>query len=354
MMPLNIVLIVRRYGPVGGMERYVWEMSREMAELGHRLTILCEQLLAESIPGNIDIIELGLVTPKPRWLAHLRFSARVSAWLAAHPEKHRIIHSHERTGVHQFTTFHGPPFAAVKNKPWWQRISPRIYANLWLERRELYGPQVKAIIPNSPLIADALRLYYPSTCTRLTTPITPGVGEISPRLDRHVPPHGGVIGFVGKEWKRKGLDIAVQIVAEVRKQRPDLIFKVVGPDPDEINHLFQSWDGGFQLLGETDATPLYASFDLLLHPARQEPYGMVIAEARAAGVPVAVSDACGIAPELDATAVLTIDVSIQAWAKAVNRQIGAQPAIIKRDWKTVAEEQIEIYRHISPDSSLLD
>jgi len=38
MTPLNIVLIVRRYGPVGGMERYVWEMSREIAELGHRVT----------------------------------------------------------------------------------------------------------------------------------------------------------------------------------------------------------------------------------------------------------------------------------------------------------------------------
>ncbi len=343
MTPLNIVLIVRRYGPVGGMERYVWEMSREMAALTHRVTILCEQLLAESVPDHIRVIELGIVAPKPRWLAHLRFSARISAWLAAHPEEKRIIHSHERTAEHQFTTFHGPPFAAIKNKPWWQRISPRIYANLWLERRELCGPQVKAIIPNSPLIADALRLYYPSISSRITSPITPGVAEIPPRPERHVSPHGGVIGFVGKEWKRKGLDIAVQIVAEVRKQRHDLIFMVAGPDPDEIAHLFQTWDGGFQLLGETDSTPLYAQFDLLLHPARQEPYGMVIAEARAAGVPVVISDACGIAPELDQDVILNNNANISDWVSTVENHIGCHINIIKRDWETVAEEQLACY-----------
>ncbi len=347
MTPLNIVLIVRRYGPVGGMERYVWEMSREMTALGHRVTILCEQLLAESVPDGIHVIELGVARPKPRWLAHLRFSARVSAWLAAHPEENRIIHSHERTAEHQFTTFHGPPFAAVKNKPWWQRISPRIYANLWLEKRELYGQQVKAVIPNSPLIADALRLYYPSISSRLALPVTPGVGEIPPRPDRHVPSHGGVIGFVGKEWKRKGLDIAVQIVAKVRKQRPDLIFMVAGPDPDEIAQLFQTWNGGFQLLGETDSTSLYAQFDLLLHPARQEPYGMVIAEARAAGVPVVVSDACGIAPELDHDVVLSNHANISDWVTTVENNIGCQTNIIRRTWKTVAEEQLECYLEYS-------
>jgi len=340
----HIVLIVRRYGPVGGMERYVWEMSREMAALGYQITILCEQIMAESPPLNIHIVELGRVAPKPRWLAHLRFSAKVSAWIADNPEKKRIIHSHERTGVHQFTTFHGPPFAAVKNKPWWQRLSPRIYANLWLEQREVCASQVKAVIPNSPLIANALRQYYPAIDARITAPITPGVADIPARPNRTVSPHGGVIAFIGKEWKRKGLDTAVQIVAQVRHHRPDLEFIVVGPNPDEISHLFQDWHDGFSLLGETNTMPLYAKFDLLLHPARQEPYGMVIAEARAAGVPVLVSDACGIASELDAHEILDINTNIHEWAKGVESNMGTQAVKTQRDWKTTAEEQLACYR----------
>jgi len=348
MTPFNLVQIVRRYGPVGGMERYVWEMSREMAKLGHHVTILCEQLEANAAPAGVHIVELGCVARKPRWLAHLRFSARVSAWLDAHPSAQRIIHSHERTGVHQFTTFHGPPFASVKHKPWWQRISLRIAANLWLEQREVCGPQVKAVIPNSPLIANALRQYYPAIASRLTSPIAPGVIPMPARPARHVPPQGGVIGFVGKEWKRKGLDIAVQIVAAVRQRRPGAVLMVAGPEPDDIRHLFQAWDGGYQLLGETDSTPLYAQFDLLLHPARQEPYGMVIAEARAAGVPVLISDACGIAGELDPAAVLSTEANISDWLMAIEHHIGKQTDPIVRSWHTVAEEQIDMYqRHLS-------
>jgi len=339
----NIVHIVRRYGPVGGMERYVWELTQELAAMGHQITVLCEACLAD-MPDDVQVIKLGSIRPKPRWLAHLRFSKRVSHWVSSNPEQDRIIHSHERTHVHHVTTFHGPPFAQVKNKPWWQRISPRIAANLYLEQRELCAPQVKAIIPNSTLIAAMLRQHYPAAAQRITAPIVPGVGSIPPRPNRAVAPDAGVIGFVGKEWQRKGLDIAVQIVAELRRQRPHLTFIVAGPNPDDIRHLFQGWDGGFELLGETDSTPLYAQFDLLLHPARQEPYGMVIAEARAAAIPVLVSENCGIANELNPASILPVDAPILDWVKACECLIGQASEAVTRDWQSVAQDQIVCYQ----------
>jgi len=346
MKPLNLLYIVRHYGPVGGMERYVWELTRALSGMGHHVSVLCENLATEQ-PEQIRVIELGEIKTQHRWLRLLLFSRRVSTWVTSHPEAGRIIHSHERTGVHQFTTFHGPPFASVKSRPLWQRFSPRIFAHLWLEQREVHALQVQAVIPNSPMIANALDQYYPDIGRRLTPPIAPGVAFIPPRQNRHVDQDGGVIGFVGKEWKRKGLDIAVAIVAEVRKQRPDLEFIVAGPAPDDILYLFKDWHGGFTLLGETDSTPLYQQFDLLLHPARQEPYGMVIAEARAAGVPVLVSDTCGIASELDSDMVLSIQADVNKWAHNVEHYIGMQTTIIKRDWRTVAREQLNCYMKYS-------
>jgi len=343
--PLNIIQIVRRYGPVGGMERYVWELTRELAAAGHQLTVLCEEICGETTPDGVQVEVFGCVRKKPRWLAHLRFSQRVSNWVAAHPDANRIIHSHERTNVHHVTTFHGPPFARVKDKVWWKRISPRIMANLYLERRELCGPQVKAVIPNSLLISETLAHYYPEISDRLAMPITPGVADIPVRPDRVIANDAGVIGFVGKEWKRKGLDIAVEIVTELRHQRPNLTFIVAGPTPDDIRHLFQAWPvDSFQLLGETDSAPLYARFDLLLHPARQEPYGMVIAEARAAGVPVLVSDACGIADLLDDASVLALNAPVTAWSKRAYDQIGNLSKTVIRNWQAVAQDQIACYR----------
>ncbi len=347
---MNILQIVRRYGPVGGMERYVWELSKELAAAGENVTVLCESLCADKAPDGVEVIAFGTIRPKPRWLAHLRFSKRVSNWVATHPDQTRIIHSHERTCVHHFTTFHGPPFAKVTDKPWWKRLSLRIAANLYLERRELCSPQVKAVIPNSKLIADALLHYYPELVKTIAKPVTPGVGAIPLRPNRLVESDAGVIGFVGKEWKRKGLDIAVQIVSKIRQQRPHMKFIVAGPKPADIRHLFRDWhEDSYELLGETDSTALYAQFDLLLHPARQEPYGMVIAEARAAGLPVVISDACGIADELDEHAVLVLTASITNWAKACELRTGKVSKPFIRDWKAVAEDQLACYRQHTND-----
>jgi len=33
---MKLIQIVRYYGPVGGMERYVWETAREPVKLGHQ------------------------------------------------------------------------------------------------------------------------------------------------------------------------------------------------------------------------------------------------------------------------------------------------------------------------------
>ena len=349
---LNIVHVVRRYGPVGGMERYVWELTHELAAAGHQVRVLCEVLCSKQAPDGVEVIAFGTIREKPRWLAHLRFSKRVSEWIVNHPDDTRIIHSHERTCVHHVTTFHGPPFAKVKDKAWWKRISPRIAANLYLEKRELCGPQVKAVIPNSILISEALSHYYPEVTERLVAPITPGVADIPKRPDRSVNQQAGIIGFVGKEWKRKGLDIAVEIVAELHKSRPNLKFIIAGPKPDDIRHLFEHWqEKNYQLLGETDSTPLYAQFDLLLHPARQEPYGMVIAEARAAGVPVLVSDACGIANELDDQSVLPLHAPIPDWSNICETWLGKGSTAVIRDWRSVALDQINCYQKILKSSN---
>jgi UDP-glucose:(heptosyl)LPS alpha-1,3-glucosyltransferase len=345
--PLASLHVVRRYGPVGGMERYVWELTHALAADGHPVTVLCERLHAAA-PAGIEAHELGEVAPRPRWLALLRFSRRVERWLREHPQPAAVIHSHERLGVHQVTTFHGPPFATVFERPWWRRLSLRVRMQLWLERRELLASSVRAVVPNSPLIAQQLLRYYPGVRECLTTPVPPGVAAGPARPARLVPADGGVVGFVGKEFKRKGLEQAVAIVAELRRRRPRAELWVVGPDPAEVELLFAGWSGGYRLLGWSSDPAVYAQMDLLLHPARAEPYGMVVAEAMAAAVPVVISDRCGIAPDVSpqAGSVLSIDAPIQQWVDACERRLSHDdpPPRFVRGWQQVAAEQLAIYR----------
>lgn len=342
---LKLLHVVRRYGPVGGMERYVWEITKELRDLGHQVEVLCEICLAEMPPGII-VHELGTIAPRPRWLALLRFGKRVTNWLEKNPRAQSVIHSHERLSSHHLTTFHGPPFATVFEKHWWRLISLRVAMQLFLERRELGTAQY--IVPNSQFIKQQLAHYYPEMAYKLTEPIVPGVVPGALREQREVPAEGGVVGFVGREWKRKGLPFAVEIIRQLRRTRPHLKFRVVGPDMADVQQLFND-AGNDQLLGWCDDAH-YAEFDVLLHPARAEPYGMVISEAMAACVPVVISDVCGAAAQVaqDAGLVLPLSASIDTWAAAIEQQLSRSDPVPQfvRSWHQVAGEYEKVYRRV--------
>ncbi len=341
---MKLLHIVRRYGPAGGMERYVWETTRELAKLGHEVQVLCEYCTAEK-PRGIKVHELGKMHYRPRWLYYWRFGRRVEKWLHAHPQTGWIIHSHERVGVHHVTTFHGPPFASVRDKPWWKKVSLRIAMQLYMERRELRV--AKMIVPNSNIIARKLAAYYPEYADKLTKPVVPGVLPGPMRGEHRVPKDGGIIGFVGKEWKRKGLPFALEIVARLRRDRPNLELWVIGPNENEIRHLFSGWEGGYRLLGWRSCSDHFQKIDVLLHPAIAEPYGMVIAEAMAARVPVVISDACGAADEVrvDAGTVLPLSASVETWAGALKHQLKRDTTAPRYEhgWDKVAKEYEHLY-----------
>jgi len=316
---LTILQVCRRFGPVGGMERYVWELCRELARMGHCVHVLCETNFCTEPLLGVNVHALGAVRPKPRWLAHIRFSQHVHTWLQENRTHHMIVHSHERIEEHHITTFHGPPFAVVRDLALWKRFSLRVQMNLWLEKRELCNPQVQVIVPNSSLISQQLEHYYPAIRERLSTPIVPGVAVRAKRPQRLLESDAGVIGFVGKEWKRKGLKKAIDIISKLATKRSKLHFMVAGPVQKDIQQLFHSANFSFTLLGEVNTQYFYPQLDVLLHPASSEPYGMVITEALSAGVPVVISDVCGAISEVtvERGSVVALEAPIVAWCDAI-------------------------------------
>lgn len=348
---MKLIYVVRRLGPVGGMERYVLETIHQLLRRGHEVKVLCETCLVDT-PAGLTVHELGVAPPRPRWRALSIFDKRVSAWLQEHPHPGWLIHSHERLRSHHITTYHGQPFATIFEKHWSRLLSWRVVMQLYLEWRELAVAQ--RVVPVSQVIRQQLTHYYPQFAHKLTEPVEPGVGRVPPRAPRCVPDDGGVIGFVGTEWRRKGLPFAVAVAERLRRHRPHLQLRVQGPQAAEIRPLFARWQGGYELGGWTDE-PDYASFDVLIHPAQAEPYGMVIAEAMAARVPVVVSDVCGAAARVtsDTGAVLGLGASVDAWAAALERQLrrGAPVPTPVRGWAQVAQEYEGLYQDIQAGAS---
>ena len=349
-LKIKITQIVRRFGQSGGMESYVFHLARALDELGISVSVLCEEVCDEP-PKSVRVICLNKPIRKPSWMSLLWFSRQIGQLYRSNKAALGLLHSHERTAVHEITTFHGPPFARIYEYPRYRLLSARTQAYLFMERRELLGSQVRCVVPNSNLTREALLKYYPLVDSRLSSPILPGIGDVVIRTHRTAPPLGGVIGFVGKEWKRKGLDIAIKICKKLLIQRPDLKLLILGPQKYEISSLLLDYPGEVATLGWTPSCQVYPRMDLLLHPAREEPYGMVAAEAMASQVPVVISDQCGAKESVkpESGSVLGINQSIDEWAAVAESWLQNTREIRSpyRDWKTVALEHVELYKNLT-------
>jgi glycosyltransferase involved in cell wall biosynthesis len=102
---------------------------------------------------------------------------------------------------------------------------------------------------------------------------------------------GPVLGFLGGADPRKGGDLILEAMA----REPELFLVHAGPSPlDDSAAVLR---GRTRSLGHLrDVTGLLDAVDVLMVPSRFDPFGMVVAEAAARGVPVLVSERVGAAP----------------------------------------------------------
>ena len=350
----HVIQVVRNWGPVGGMESYVWHLSHALAENNHRVTIVCEKSHAVTAASNIEVIETGLLPPKPRWILYWRFANKVEAVVQSILSRTQcIVHSHERCISHDLTTFHSMPFAGIKDKSIWRRLSIRVWAYLCMEARELGAPPNPAvcIVPVSAVISRAISKHYPSVVNQIVAPISPGVMAMPTRPKRIVAVDGGTIGFIGKEWGRKGFALFMQIATQLQKQRPHLRLVVLGPEQAEVADQCRNYPGAIAFLGWQSSESFFQELDLLIHPASSEAYGMVIAEAMACHVPVLVSDACGAAVDVSERhgTVLSLHNSVIEWAQAGDALLRNTQSMTGylRQWAQVAAEYETQYQAIS-------
>ena len=354
---LQIIQIVRNWGPVGGMESYVWHLSHELAKKNCLVTVICEQSCYAPDHSNIKIIEIGQLKQKPRWLMYRRFAKKVHDVIQELGAENFVIHSHERSISHDITTFHSMPFATVKDKGWWKRLSIRAWSYLRMEAQEL-GIDVTTgrtkdlkIIPVSSVIATAIQKYYPQAQSNIQTPITPGVSQTPKRLSKQVPHDGGTIGFIGKEWARKGFEQFMSIAQQLHASRPNLKLLVLGPEKEQVMHLCANYPGEILFLGWQASANYYQELDLLIHPASSEAYGMVISEAMASSVPVLVSSACGAASDVSSQhgSVLDLKNSLDDWVAQANHWLAHASEVpgYERPWSQVANEYLTQYELIT-------
>jgi UDP-glucose:(heptosyl)LPS alpha-1,3-glucosyltransferase len=334
-MSKHVIQIVRRFSKCGGMEIYVWNLCHELVSRGVGVTVVC----IDSDPNydaQIKVERLSVAQSRRRFIAMLEFSDAVESWWLENKLRFDkpFVHSHERASIHSITTFHGPPMAPIrKTKPLISFFSRRIRTWLSLERREVLGVNVEKVLPVSSAVGRDLLRYYPEVENRILLGGYPGVDDPVVRIQRVSADDRFRIVFVGKEHKRKGLGFAVKVAKQMIALGVNASLDVYGPDLDAIPSEIKSCDY-IRILGFEQNIP-WSDYDCLLHPATQEPFGMVISEAIQAGLFVAASSKTGASDLFDnyeQAEFLDLDLDPKLWAERILDLVKKNKMTLKNLW----------------------
>ena len=153
-----------------------------------------------------------------------------------------------------------------------------------------------------------LACTYGLPCTRITA-VTQSIDaahygrarDIAPSLRRQRRAQLGLRGcvfmYVGRLWAGKGLDYLFAAYRSVRERAPAISLLLVGDGVDEDRYRAMARNlPGVRFAGfvqPRDVPAYYALGDVLVFPTLGDPYGLVIAEALAAGLPVICTEAAG-------------------------------------------------------------
>lgn len=317
-----VIHIVKRFGRVGGMESYVWHLVHGLFQSGIDVIIVCEQICESPLEG-MRIIQVEASPERPRWKSMLTFRNRVDQMIRQEFRGQSVvIHSHERSLSHQVTTLHGPPIGQPTGIRWLSRFNRRVSAWRDMERDELLGPHVQILLPVSSIVLKDFEAGYPAIGERIIEMAWPGVDTAGLNRQSRGQADFELLQFlfVGREWKRKGLDLAIDVVKEFRRTHQEAVLTVIGVTSDQLPTTINSLDWVRVMGWQTDIP--WLDFDLLIHPARKEPFGMVVSEARNHGLPVLLSNNVGAQDlEFSETKTLDIDSAVSAWSDAAAQLI---------------------------------
>ena len=324
---MHVALVHMRSARVGGTESYLNQVSRNLCERGHEVTIVCRS--HEDAPD-----------PRVRFVVLHRLAlggaARIVAF-ARDVERHvreaayDLVVGLGRTwsqdvirvsgGCHATYLERAHPYSTSRLGRWLgpglARISPKHRAILAIEARALAPGAARCVIVNSDLVRRDVVARYGGDPARIRL-IRNGVDlarfhprhrdqsgrELRERLGISGP--GPVVLFLGSNYGRKGLDVLLEAFPAFLREHPGAKLLVVGADADPAGwkgHARSlSIDSAVHFLGKRgDTEACYGAADLYVLPTRYDSFAYTVLEALASGVPVVVSDGAGASEVVDAS-----------------------------------------------------
>jgi len=291
---MKVAVLSRHFSTLaGGAESYAVQLAEAMRS-ECEITVISQSFDAPR--GHFSHIPVPTLPIRSRWLNQLWFnwySRRVSA------AGFDIVHSHENVTHGQVHTIHVKTVhASLQQKKvglvrrW---LNPRLLAYLWIERKRLCRVGQRAVFV-SQLLLDETRLAVPALWSGVFIPPGVVVPEIALTSAQRAAARNTlglvgdkmVVGFIGHDFKKKGLDTLLKAVALLPM---DVQVVVIGKptQAQAYTDLVRQLGPGKEclFLGTVrDMSAVYGAIDCLAHPTTQDVFPMVLLEAMANHVPV--------------------------------------------------------------------
>ncbi len=352
----------------GGVQQHIRDLAEALIGLGHEVSVISPA--DDDTPLPDYVVPAGRAVPVPYngSVARLSFgflsAARVRRWVKE--GGFDVLHVHEPAApslsLLACWVADGPIVATFHTAMPRSRVLHAAYPVLQTALEKISGRIAVSEAARTTLVehlgGDAV-LIPNGVMVRRYEKATPLPGW---------PGEGGALGFLGRmDEPRKGLDVLLRAFAILGPQRPGLRLLVAGPgDRDDVLSRVPAPLRARVILpgqvSEEDKARVYRSVDVFCAPnTGGESFGIVLAEAMAAGAPIVASDLDafrqvlrgGRAGELfangnpealaAAAARLLDDPELRA-----RRSAAASEAVRAFDWPVVARDVVKVYEAVVP------
>jgi starch synthase len=388
---MRVAIMTREYPPevYGGAGVHVTELVSRLRNLC-TVDVHCMGAPRPDDPGVIVSTPDPALADANTALSMLSTDLRM-AYAAAGVD---VVHSHTwYTGLagHVAGELYGIPHVLTAHslephRPWKaEQLGGGYRLSSWVERNAVEN--AAAVIAVSEGMAKDVLDAYPQLDPAKVHVVKNGIdtevwhpaptfGEDSPLAERGVDPNRPIVAFVGRITRQKGVK---HLVAAAHRFAPEvqLVLCAGAPDTPEIAaeteaavaKLSESRDGVFwvqEMLPTPKIREILSAATVFVCPSVYEPLGIVNLEAMACGTAVVASDVGGI-PEVvnngetgtlvhyDEADPIAFETDL---ADAVNALVtdperataygiaGRQRAIDEFSWESIAEQTLQVYRHV--------
>lgn len=307
---MKLAIIRQKYSAFGGAERFIERLLPGLAERHVDVSVIARKWAGEANSP------MHWVTCNPFYLGSAwrdKSFARAACQKVAEGG-YDLVQSHERLSCCDiFRAGDGVHAAWLEARQkylgeslGWLRVNPFHANSLAAERRMFASTRLKRVICISNMVREDVQHFYGVPDAKVVT-IYNGIdlAAFSPdcvvnrqecRQNLGIPQDALVYVFVGSGFKRKGLETAIRALP------PEAHLIVVGKDKETARFQKIAAETGanteqsqrVHFVGpQKDVRPYYGAADAFVFPTIYEPFGSVVLEAMACGLPVITTDRCG-------------------------------------------------------------